>query len=40
VPGAVTILLGTTQAGKTSLMRVMAGLDKPTAGRVLVDGAT
>ena len=39
VPGAVTILLGTTQAGKTSLMRVMAGLDKPTAGRVLVDGA-
>ena len=38
-PGAVTILLGTTQAGKTSLMRVMAGLDKPTAGRVLVDGA-
>lgn len=38
VPGAVTILLGTTQAGKTSLMRVMAGLDKPTAGRVRVDG--
>jgi glycerol transport system ATP-binding protein len=39
VAGAVTILLGTTQAGKTSLMRVMAGLDKPAAGRVLVDGA-
>ncbi|WP_137924248.1 ABC transporter ATP-binding protein [Cupriavidus sp. 2SB] len=39
VPGAVTILLGTTQAGKTSLMRVMAGLDRPTAGRVLVDDA-
>lgn len=38
VPGAVTILLGTTQAGKTSLMRVMAGLDKPSAGRVHVDG--
>ncbi|AZG14029.1 MULTISPECIES: ABC transporter ATP-binding protein [Cupriavidus] len=38
VPGAVTILLGATQAGKTSLMRVMAGLDKPTAGRVRVDG--
>ncbi|GJG96300.1 ABC transporter ATP-binding protein [Cupriavidus pauculus] len=38
VPGAVTILLGATQAGKTSLMRVMAGLDKPAAGRVLVDG--
>src|SRR5262245_37943932 len=37
--GAVTVLLGATQAGKTSLMRVMAGLDRPGAGRVLVDGA-
>jgi glycerol transport system ATP-binding protein len=36
--GAVTVLLGSTQAGKTSLMRIMAGLDTPTAGRVLVDG--
>ncbi|WP_323011394.1 ABC transporter ATP-binding protein [Castellaniella sp.] len=35
---AVTVLLGVTRAGKTSLMRVMAGLDTPTAGRVLVDG--
>jgi glycerol transport system ATP-binding protein len=38
VPRAVTVLLGATQAGKTSLMRVMAGLDAPTEGRVLVDG--
>ena len=37
-PGAMTVLLGVTQAGKTSLMRVMAGLDRPTSGRVLVDG--
>lgn len=37
--GEVTVLLGATQAGKTSLMRVMAGLDVPSAGRVLVDGA-
>ncbi len=37
-PGAVTVLLGATQAGKTTLMRVMAGLDTPTRGRVLVDG--
>ncbi|MDI9333490.1 MAG: ABC transporter ATP-binding protein [Cytophagales bacterium] len=36
--GAVTVLLGATQAGKTSLMRIMAGLDVPTAGRVQVDG--
>ena len=26
---AVTVLLGATQAGKTSLMRIMAGLDAP-----------
>src|SRR5574341_2631950 len=38
-PGAVTVLLGATQAGKTSLMRIMAGLDAPTLGRVKVDGA-
>ena len=37
-PNAVTVLLGATQAGKTSLMRIMAGLDVPTHGRVLVDG--
>ena len=36
---AVTVLLGATQAGKTSLMRVMAGLDVPTSGSVRVDGA-
>jgi glycerol transport system ATP-binding protein len=36
--GAVTVLLGATQAGKTSLMRIMAGLDAPTTGKVLVDG--
>jgi glycerol transport system ATP-binding protein len=38
VPGAITVLLGATQAGKTTLMRVMAGLDAPSAGRVVVDG--
>jgi glycerol transport system ATP-binding protein len=37
-PRAVTVLLGATQAGKTSLMRIMAGLDAPSAGRVSVDG--
>ncbi len=37
--GAVTVLLGATQAGKTSLMRIMAGLDEPTQGKVIVDGA-
>lgn len=37
-PGAVTVLLGATQSGKTSLMRIMAGLDAPSSGQVLVDG--
>jgi len=38
-PGSFNVLLGRTLAGKTSLMRLMAGLDKPTEGRVLMDGA-
>ncbi len=38
MPGTINVLLGTTQAGKTTLMRLMAGLDKPSAGKVLVDG--
>jgi glycerol transport system ATP-binding protein len=37
-PGALTVLLGTTLSGKTTLMRIMAGLDKPTHGQVMVDG--
>jgi glycerol transport system ATP-binding protein len=36
--GTMNVLLGPTQAGKTTLMRLMAGLDKPTSGRILVDG--
>ncbi|MFC1457032.1 ABC transporter ATP-binding protein [Microvirga arabica] len=36
--GSLNVLLGATLAGKTSLMRLMAGLDAPTSGRVLVNG--
>ncbi len=36
--GTLNILLGPTLSGKTSLMRLMAGLDKPSSGRILVDG--
>ena len=32
------VLLGRTQAGKTSLLRIMAGLDRPSTGRVFADG--
>ncbi|MCL6417440.1 ABC transporter ATP-binding protein [Aestuariirhabdus sp. Z084] len=38
-PGSFNVLLGRTLAGKTSLMRLMAGLDKPSAGRIIMDGA-
>ena len=34
----LSVLLGPTLSGKTSIMRLLAGLDKPTTGRVLVDG--
>ncbi|MEO0344134.1 MAG: ABC transporter ATP-binding protein [Pseudomonadota bacterium] len=33
--GTMNVLLGPTLSGKTSLMRLMAGLDKPTNGRVI-----
>lgn len=36
--GSLNVLLGPTLAGKTSLMRLMAGLDRPTSGRLLLDG--
>ena len=38
-PGAINVLLGPTLAGKTTLMRVMAGLDRPAEGKVIVDGS-
>jgi glycerol transport system ATP-binding protein len=36
--GSMNVLLGPTLAGKTSLMRLMAGLDKPATGRILWNG--
>ncbi len=36
--GIMNVLLGPTLAGKTTLMRLMAGLERPTAGRLLLDG--
>ena len=37
--GSRYVVLGHTLAGKTSLLRLIAGLDKPTKGRILQDGA-
>lgn len=36
--GSLNVLLGPTLSGKTSLIRLMAGLDKPTSGTVHFDG--
>jgi glycerol transport system ATP-binding protein len=35
VVGGINVLLGATLAGKTTLLRIMAGLDRPTSGRLL-----
>ncbi|MEM7426862.1 MAG: ABC transporter ATP-binding protein [Pseudomonadota bacterium] len=37
-PDGFNILLGTTLSGKTTLMQLMAGLEKPTSGEVWFDG--
>jgi ABC-2 type transport system ATP-binding protein len=37
-PGRVTGFLGPNGAGKTTTMRMILGLDRPTSGRVTIDG--
>jgi glycerol transport system ATP-binding protein len=37
--GTMNVLLGPTLSGKTSMMRLMAGLDVPTGGRIFWNGA-
>ena len=37
-PGSFSTLLGTTLAGKTTMMQLMAGLEQPTSGEVWFNG--
>ncbi len=39
-PGGITALFGRSGAGKTTLVNILAGLDRPDAGRIVVDGVT
>ena len=36
--GAVNVLVGENGAGKSTLMKIIAGVEQPTAGRILLDG--
>jgi glycerol transport system ATP-binding protein len=36
--GSRNVILGRTLAGKTSLLRIMAGIDRPSRGKIKIDG--
>jgi NitT/TauT family transport system ATP-binding protein len=38
-PGEFVVMLGPSGCGKSTLLRLVAGLDAPSAGRILADGA-
>jgi putative ABC transport system ATP-binding protein len=37
-PGEIAVLVGRSGSGKSTVLNLMAGIDRPTSGRVLVDG--
>jgi iron(III) transport system ATP-binding protein len=37
-PGEIVCLLGASGSGKTTLLRIASGIERPTGGRVLIDG--
>ena len=37
-PGHFNVLLGETGTGKTSLIKLMAGLDQAASGQILIEG--
>lgn len=37
-PGQIAVIIGGSGAGKTTLMKLLIGLDRPTEGQILIDG--
>ena len=37
--GTILCLLGASGSGKSSVLRLLAGLERPTSGRIMIDGA-
>ncbi len=37
-PGEIVCLLGPSGSGKTTLLRIVSGIERPSSGRVLIDG--